>query len=94
MPPHWPYKLLQVPPPPPLVGVTTTEDVVVVGGFVVPPPPPPDIFTVTTLRPGRFTVTDPPDTLAEVDANWWLLSVKYADAELGVKPLNERVPDC
>jgi hypothetical protein len=67
---------------------------VVVEGGLLPPLPLLESFTVTTLRAGRVTVTVPPESVAEVKENWWVLSVSHADAVPGVKLVKERVLDC
>lgn len=56
--------------------------------------PPAESLTVTTLFAGKATFTDPPETVTDVDANVWLLSINQAEAEPGVKPENDAAPVC
>jgi hypothetical protein len=66
-------------------------DVVLLGGFVDPLE---ESLTVTTLWAGRATLIAPPESVTDVDAKVWLLSMSQAEAELGVKPEKEAEPVC
>lgn len=50
-------------------------------------------LTVTTPLEGTEMVTEPPDSVAVVDAKVLPWSVTQAEAELGVNPLNERAAE-